>query len=517
MEYIGRVASRSTYFSADIILNEKFWNKVPLESFCLIRNVTGDRILAVVRDGVSIAQNFPADKITPYTSKLRVSNDADEKFSDQRRQVYVSVEALGKVDLETGLLRPNNLLIQSVSPVYLLASEDEPMRYLIDEEVDPQITVGCYAKYPQQRVPVKPSYASYHIGVFGTTGCGKTSLVMCEIIPFFLDIGFHVLIIDWKGGGQPDSYTIPYPKNVVKGAKIEMDEEMMTSYILDRVRYFGYTREYKERNPIYQALREVLDSDEFQILLREGDFSSSLEKFKELVEKNLSDAYTDKHGNLTVRGEKLLKRFRSYFRYFTVDNFRALVGQIPPDDVVEQALKSREPVVVDLAQLTREHKLSTFLGIAYALRERIGRGEKLKLALIIDEAPEYCPFQPVGIQRDTREVITQLCAEACSAELSIVLIAQGIAGARGINADVRRLLNTRFIGKLGASDLSMPEVKSLVQTMGVKEDFLKRMTGVGGERYFYIDGSLCPVDRPLLITFNLKERMDYVRRFYGAN
>jgi len=36
--------------------------------------------------------------------------------------------------------------------------------------------------------------------------------------------------------------------------------------------------------------------------------------------------------------------------------------------------------------------------------------ENLDLALLVDEGPQYCPFKPLGMEQDTTEMISELCA-----------------------------------------------------------------------------------------------------------
>lgn len=122
--------------------------------------------------------------------------------------------------------------------------------------------------------------------------------------------------------------------------------------------------------------------------------------------------------------------------------------------------------------------------------------EQLKLALVIDEGPQYCPFEPYRIQRDTTDVITELCALGRSYKLCMVLLSQGIAGEIEINAAVRRNLNTQFIGKI--HPLDMDEASKLLSQLNIDSEFLVSLA----EGHFYMLGKLNPSPIPLLMSFN---------------
>jgi hypothetical protein len=130
------------------------------------------------------------------------------------------------------------------------------------------------------------------------------------------------------------------------------------------------------------------------------------------------------------------------------------------------------------------------------------RKEQLNLALIIDEGPQYCPFMPKGIENQTMEAISELCALGRSYSLSVVLLSQGIAGEIGINAAIRRNLNTQFIGKLNPLDLD--EAMRLLGQADINEKYLILMP-VGD---FYVTGKMNGSPIPLLIHFDIPESND---------
>jgi hypothetical protein len=123
--------------------------------------------------------------------------------------------------------------------------------------------------------------------------------------------------------------------------------------------------------------------------------------------------------------------------------------------------------------------------------------QKLKVALVIDEGPQYCPFMPRQKETKTTEAISELCALGRSYELCVVLLSQGIAGEIGINAAVRRNLNTQFIGKI--HPLDMDEAKRLLAQGKIDDKSLTMLP----EGDFYFIGKMNPSPVPLLIHFDL--------------
>ncbi len=110
-----------------------------------------------------------------------------------------------------------------------------------------------------------------------------------------------------------------------------------------------------------------------------------------------------------------------------------------------------------------------------------------------------CPFMPSGIENETTEVIQQLCALGRSYHLAVVLLSQGIAGEIGINASVRRNLNTQFIGKIHPLDIN--EASTLLSGLNIDPQFLVSLP----EGNFYFLGSMNPSPVPLLISFSIDE------------
>jgi hypothetical protein len=133
-------------------------------------------------------------------------------------------------------------------------------------------------------------------------------------------------------------------------------------------------------------------------------------------------------------------------------DFENIRGQQKHEDILKLAREHRT-LVMDLSEGSKQEKLSIFLSFARYLKGLMDKKERVNLALLIDEGPQYCPWEPRGVQAATSETISELCALGRTAKLSVVLLSQGIAGEIGINASVRRNLNTQFTGKIHPLDM----------------------------------------------------------------
>jgi hypothetical protein len=96
-------------------------------------------------------------------------------------------------------------------------------------------------------------------------------------------------------------------------------------------------------------------------------------------------------------------------------------------------------------------------------------------------------------------MISDLCALGRSCNLSVALLSQGIAGEIGINAAIRRNLNTQFIGKINPLDFD--EALRLLGQAEIDPKYLILMP-VGD---FYVTGKMNPSPIPLLLHFDIAE------------
>jgi hypothetical protein len=216
------------------------------------------------------------------------------------------------------------------------------------------------------------------------------------------------------------------------------------------------------------------------------------------VTKEIGSDCLDSSGNVNQYGQRNIRKFKKYLLKLKIDKLRNVQGNATTAEILE-ALKQHDVVVVDLGLGSKAEKLAIFLSIAKYLNERMENKEQLDLAVVIDEGPQYCPFKPIGIETKTMEVISELCALGRSYRLAVLLLSQGIAGEIGINAAIRRNLNTQFIGKLNPLDLD--EAMRLLGQADIDAKYLVLMP-VGD---FYLTGKMNASPIPLLIHFDLPE------------
>ncbi|MCW4045408.1 MAG: DUF87 domain-containing protein [Candidatus Bathyarchaeota archaeon] len=482
MRRVGIVSSGSTVLDAGVILAGGEERNVKAEDLVLIRNRNGNRIMAVCRGGLGSNENLRTSNYSPGVAYARVG-----RHPSNAKEFYAfGLSVIG--DASEGVLKENKMLIAPSSEVEIFEEHDNPMSILGDTGS----TIGYYKDHPSWRVPINPNYICYHMGVFASTGAGKSLLTRYEIIPFIRAAGYKVLIFDWKGSDYA-----PYFKCRYEVADLGLEDDVVVDYLCSVMDYFGYYQSSMiERNPIRAALETVIyegkwrdcgDAEKLRCFLKDN-------VLLELERENMDE----KTGKVGYWARNYMKKFEKCITKLSADDLRNVLGKTTAAEILEVA-KREDVVVVDLGVGNKEEKLSIFLSVAKYLCQLMERKEQLDLALIIDEGPQYCPFMPKGIENQTTEVISELCALGRSYRLSVVLLSQGIAGEIGINAAIRRNLNTQFIGKLNPLDLM--EAMRLLGQADIDEKYLVLMP-VGD---FYVTGKMNGSPIPLLIHFDLPE------------
>jgi DNA helicase HerA-like ATPase len=476
---IGIVASGATELSATVILSEGEEKKVKAEDLVLIDNKGGNKVLAVCRGGEACNENLKTGSFSPGVAYAKIG-----RYPSNAKEFYAfGLTIIGDV---TQGLQQNKTVIAPSSDVYVFEDEDDPMSYLGQGPY----TIGHYKEHPSWKVPINERYIPYHIGVFGITGAGKSFLARYQIVPLLRKTGYDVLIFDWKGSDYA-----PYYPHVLEFSEIGLDDDTIVNYLTSKLDYFGYySGDYKYRNPIKDALETVIYEGEWRNVPLNG-LKEHLTR--EVLEVIRSDSLT-KDGEISSYGRSMIRRFLKHMQRLDVKSLKNIRGELTPSKILEAA-KNRGILVLDVSLSGKDEKLSVFLSIANYLKELMERREKLNLALLIDEGPQYCPFMPRGLEAETTEVISQLCALGRSYNLSITLLSQGIAGEIGINAAIRRNLNTQFIGKI--HPLDMDEAGKLLGQLDIDPRFLVTMP----DGYFYFLGKMNPSPIPLLISFEIDE------------
>jgi hypothetical protein len=480
---VGIVASGSTVIDAITILNDGEEKKVKAEDLVVIDNRNGNRIMAVCRTAVGSNENLRAVGFSPGIAYARLG-----RHPSTAKEYYVfTLDVLG--DISSEKLEQNKTVIAPSSEVLLFEQEDNPMSHL----GSPNGSVGYYKDHPKWTVPMLAKFISYHIGVFAVTGAGKSLLARYQIIPFLQKSGYDVMIIDWKGS----DYTPHFNAKLTMG-DLALDDDSVVDYLCAAMNDFGYFgASYKEENPIKAALETIICKGDWRKLHTPVELRNHIET-NVVGELSVELATDDGKGGkkVTSYGRGQIERFKRHLAKASDQEIKNVMGTVKPEQIVELA-KKEHVAVLDISAGGKDEKLSVFLTIANHLRRMMQEKQELKVALVIDEGPQYCPFSPKGKEAKTTEAISELCAVGRSYALCIVLLSQGISGEIGINAAVRRNLNTQFIGKI--HPLDMEEAKRLLAQGKIEDKSLTLLP----EGDFYFLGKMNPSPVPLLIHFDL--------------
>lgn len=491
MRKIGVIASKSSIKEAYVILNEGEERNVRAEDLVLIDNLNGNKILGVCRFGAGLDENLEVTgRYRPGVAYARIGMAP----SDSKRHYIFRVFVIADV---TEGFEENRLIIAPGSDVYVFEDYDDPMRFFAGRLGGEPITVGHYKDREGWRVPMDHEYISRHIWVTGMTGSGKSYLVKYELIPALRKAGYDVLIFDWKG----DDYVPHFRKlgagRIIRLSDIALDDGTVLRYLLSKARFFGYGSEREVARSLAMSLEQAVFGEPW----RERGVEE-LQQFLGSVVESYIEVNAGKWADIIKR------RFKNYWDRLSEKDFEMIKGTMRPEELIG-FVKRKRVAVLDLSAGGSDEKLSAFLSIAEYLEELMAReGRILDLALIIDEGPQYCPFDPRGLQVQVTEKIKNLCALGRAYRLAIVMVSQGMAGAIGISPAVRRNLNTQFIGKLHPLDVE--EAEKLLGRQGVDIGLLTKLP-VG---HFYFLGSANPSPVPLLITFEPSE--DRLREWLGA-
>jgi DNA helicase HerA-like ATPase len=474
---IGIVASPARETEAMCILHEGEEKRVTTETLVLIDNRNGNKILAVCRRGTGANDALKTDYYNPgiaYAKRGKGPSTAKEFYG-------FNLVVIG--DVTDGEIKQNKIIIAPASPVYTFPDDFNPMKLLSKSSH----TLGYYATgSPLWKVPLLTEYISHHIGVFGITGSGKSYLTRYQIIPLLRNAGYDVMIFDWKGSDYA-----PYYKDVVNMGDIQLDEQSVYSYLAEKLKGFGGGN---TGDTLLGYLEEVVSEGAWRGKTLEETRRRIYDRLCEIIKSD----NRDNKGAVNQWGQRYLRRAEAYFKQLDADDFKPIAGTKTPEELYSM-LKEKHLLTIDLSLGSKEQKLTIFLSIIRYLKKLMEAKTELNVALVIDEAPQYCPWQYRGIEEETTREIIGSAALGRSYKLSLVLISQGIAGEIGINAAVRRNLNTLFVGRIHPLDAQ--EAEKFFATAAVDPSSLLRLP----EGQFYVIGKMNPSPVPLLITFEIPE------------
>ena len=465
-ELIGFVASGSSATYCRVILIEGKEDLVREEDFAFVLD-RGTRVLGILRLGRGTDENLRPEGYSPGIDYVRKGLVP----ASSRRSFSFGFSVIGR--MEGTEIKPNRLVITPGSPVYLCRKN--PF-----ENLSKKYLYGRARHWEHDwSIPLDPSGIPMHIGVFASTGGGKSYLTWEVLIPLMLHAGYSVLVFDWHG---LDYVPKVEPARVLNIFDIRLDEEVVARYINEKARYFGFKT---VDNKVFLNLREVIEADDSWRNLKPEEFPKwLLERLAEVYGKNW-----EKYEPIISRGLNKL----------SLEDWQKLLGKITPAKLIEKVMDEKL-IILDMSGFGDEEKLSVFLSIGKEIKQQMLNGKTVNLALVIDEAPQYVPYHrtPIGgIQSQVKKLISDLAATGRKFKLALILIAQGMAGDIGIDPAIRRNLNTHFIGRLLPQDKK--EVETLLEAHHISfENILRLEPG-----QFYLEGKINPFPTPILISFDI--------------
>jgi DNA helicase HerA-like ATPase len=482
LRLVGRVADGSTETHARLILLKDLERELAAEELVLIFNGGEkdpvNRVLGVLREGFGKNEFLSHTSYRPDVAYMKFGGEPSGA-----REVYsFSIMPIGVVT-ESGL-ESNRIIIQPRSPVYLLEDGDRPLEWV--SKGSDVLWMDAYLEgHSGWRVPVDRTYIPYHVGVYGSTGSGKSWFTRYVLIPLYRRAGYGVLVLDWSGTDYA-----PYCENTVRIIDIALDEESILSYLEDK------TLRFARNDNIRDAFDEFVER--WSDRVNEAR-SRNPDRPEEVLYESLKNHVDQSIKQLDQRSRQAAQRaMRRVFRRIKSRDLIPIMGAATVEDILSK-LREAEVVVIDMGGVLAEAKLGFFLALAKHLYGLMESGVNLDIALVIDEAPQYAPWEPEGIQAESTEMIKNLAALGRKRRLSLTLIAQGVKGEIGVNASVRRNLNTHFFGRIHPLDAGGEGGASeWLSPYGITADRLLLLK----PGRFYFTGAMNPSPVPLLITYS---------------
>ncbi|MEM3807946.1 MAG: DUF87 domain-containing protein, partial [Nitrososphaerota archaeon] len=435
MKIIGRIGDGSTETYARVILLKDIEREIKAEEIVLIKNGGEENpvneIIGVLREGLGKNEFLSHSAYRPDVAYLKYGGQPSGA-----REVYsFRVMPIG-VKGENGF-EPNKLIIAPRSPVYLFEDDDNPLDLLTVSIKEPEYLEAFLEGHEKWRIPVLKEYIPYHVGIFGSTGSGKSWLARYVLVEFYKRCGYDVLILDWSG----TDYVPYFEGNVISITDIALDEESIFAYLQDLTYRFG------DNTNVRDAFDEFIEEWPKKIQESGGSHERLYEMLKRRVELMVENIERKDWKDNARRA------CRRVFRKIKPEDLIPLMGTISIAELLKR-LRRDHLLVIDMSGAMVESKLGFFLSLGAEIYREMDTGKNVNIAMIIDEAPQYAPWDAKGIQLQTSEMIKNLAALGRKRRFNLTLISQGIKGEIGINAAVRRNLNTYFIGRIHPLDAS---------------------------------------------------------------
>lgn len=458
----GVVVSGATTGYAPVQIYRRAERLVTEEQLAVIRDEQADVYFLGVIRRVTKYEPLIRDRVrTPYV-------DRPDILDTSLLMPYMvgTVVLYGEVDQRVNAIREVTHVPTPGSRVYLLQKGDVLDKYV---RLDRRITIGQH-KYSGWEVPLDPRYVSYHTGVFGATGMGKSRLV--RVLAYELaKLGYPIILFDHTG----IDYS-PYFDNVLRSSDISIPPHVIASIVA------------KKANLSWQSFGEYLEIASITYAMQKGQPSAG----KPMVWSK-EGFLSHLRGQMRRLGsrESSTEKVELFIRYFIDEEFFATLNRrsISPGDVVDSAVES-SPVVIDLSHDTdlpvKQAIVATIIEEAWK-RVRL-RKEPYPLVFAIDEAQNYAPTG-WAISKDAIETTAR---EGRKWGLSLILASQRIAG--DLDPSIRANLGTIFFSRLTAPT-DLREVSAYMDLAEVSESTLAQLA----PREFFVAGLMNPLRKPILL------------------
>jgi len=491
MKLIGRVADGATETVARLILLKDLERNIFAEELILVKN-GGDQnptnqILGVLREGLGKNEFLTHTSYRPDVAYMKYGGEPSGA-----REVYsFTIKPIGVIT-ENGI-EPNRTIIQPRSPVYLLEEEDKPLEWIAKGN-EILWTKAYLEGHESWSIPINKIFVPYHVGVYGSTGSGKSWFTRYILIPLYIKAGYKILVLDWSGTDYAPYFQILDRAERIKITDIALDEESILSYFQDKT--YGFARNDNVKDGFDEFIEGWIEKVKDVVKNHEKNESPAEILYRQLkkhVEKNISSIQRTDWKSSAERAA------RRVFRRFQPSDLYPVMGTISIEELL-QKLENKRVIIIDMGGALTEAKLGFFLSLSKHLYSLMEAGNNLNIALILDEAPQYAPWDPKGIQGEASDMIKNLAALGRKRMLNLTLIAQGIKGEIGINAAVRRNLNTHFFGRIHPLDAGGEGGASeWLSPYGITPDQMLQLK----PGRFYFSGAMNPSPVPLLITYKL--------------
>lgn len=387
------------------------------------------------------------------------------------------------------------------SKVYRLTRADG-LTSLLGVPGERAISVGVH-KYTGWRLPLDSGWASYHMGVFGATGTGKSRLVT-RLVQELGRRGYGLIVFDHSGVDYAPRAGV-LGARVVRSREVRINPLVFASTVARHMGVTGQQRDAVEVAAMCFAMKlyreqgaEGYESEECREAL-EGRYARrtrSLTSFQggsgagSVRERFIEEALAPVAQQFNLRDATRAKLRLLAKLVVPSPVFESLPGRrMEPREIVEAA-RSGETVVLDMSdEQDIEVKRAIMASVVMAAWDLVWEEMKpVNIGLVVDEAQNYaCEY--CG---DSGRALETVAREGRKWGLFLIVASQRVS--RDIRPGVRSNLGTVFFSRLQATG-DLQELSGYLDLGRVSEASLAML----GRREFYVAGLMNPLRRPLVL------------------